>query len=45
MRSTRKAKKIKVIDGDYEPENFYRMAKGLEQCPEGGERCFWGVMS
>ena len=40
MRSTRKAKKIKVIDGDYEPENFYRMAKGLEQCPEGGERCF-----
>ena len=40
MRSTRKAKKIEVIDGDYEPENFYRMAKGLEQCPEGGERCF-----
>lgn len=31
---------IHIIDGDYEPEVFYRMAKGLEKCPEGGERCF-----
>lgn len=31
---------IKMIDGDYEPQEFYRVAKGLEQCPEGGERCF-----
>ena len=31
---------IEVIEGDYEPERFYEIAKGLEQCPEGGERCF-----
>lgn len=31
---------IKIIEGDYEPEHFYEIAKGLEQCPEGGERCF-----
>lgn len=31
---------IAVVEGDYEPERFYEIAKGLEQCPEGGERCF-----
>ena len=31
---------IKIIDGDYEPQEFYAIAKGLENCPEGGERCF-----
>lgn len=31
---------IEVIEGDYEPERFFDTAKGLEQCPEGGERCF-----
>lgn len=31
---------IEVIEGDYEPQLFYEMAKGMEQCPEGGERCF-----
>ena len=31
---------IDVIEGDYEPEVFYDMAAGLEECPEGGERCF-----
>lgn len=31
---------IAVIEGDYEPEVFYAAARGLEQCPEGGERCF-----
>lgn len=31
---------IAVVEGDYEPEAFYAAAKGLEQCPEGGERCF-----
>lgn len=31
---------IEVIEGDYEPDQFYRIAKGLEECPEGGERCF-----
>ncbi|MBD5476721.1 MAG: epoxyqueuosine reductase QueH [Lachnospiraceae bacterium] len=31
---------IEIVEGDYEPERFYEIAKGLEQCPEGGERCF-----
>ena len=31
---------IKIINGDYEPREFYKIAKGLETCPEGGERCF-----
>ncbi len=31
---------IEVVEGDYEPELFFDMAKGLEDCPEGGERCF-----
>lgn len=31
---------IDVLEGDYEPEAFYAIAKGLKQCPEGGERCF-----
>ena len=29
-----------VLEGPYEPERFYEMAKGLERVPEGGERCF-----
>lgn len=31
---------IAVMEGDYRPERFFEMAKGLENCPEGGERCF-----
>lgn len=31
---------IKIIEGDYDPARFYEISKGLEQCPEGGERCF-----
>ncbi len=31
---------IDIVEGDYEPESFFEIAKGLEQCPEGGERCF-----
>lgn len=34
------AYRIDVIEGDYEPARFFEMAKGLEDCPEGGERCF-----
>ena len=26
--------------GPYEPDEFFRIAKGLEKVPEGGERCF-----
>lgn len=31
---------IKIIDCDYEPDKFFEISKGLEDCPEGGERCF-----
>ncbi len=37
---TDRTSKIKIIEGDYEPDCFWKMAKGLENCPEGGERCF-----
>ena len=30
---------IKVMNGRYCPEEFYAMAKGLEDMPEGGSRC------
>ena len=30
---------VKLISGRYCPEEFYEMAKGLEQLDEGGERC------
>lgn len=36
----RKGYPIKVIEGDYDPSRFLDMAKGYEDCPEGGERCF-----
>lgn len=32
--------KINFIGGTYEPEKFDNIAKGLENVPEGGERCF-----
>jgi hypothetical protein len=31
---------IHIVEGDYDPARFFEIAKGLEQCPEGGERCF-----
>jgi len=31
---------IKFMQGIYEPDRFYQVAKGLEKAPEGGERCF-----
>lgn len=31
---------VLVIAGAYEPEKFYRMARGLEELPEGGRRCY-----
>ncbi len=30
---------IRLVKGDYRPELFYLAAKGLEQEPEGGQRC------
>lgn len=31
---------VELREGEYHPEDFYKMAKGLEDIPEGGERCF-----
>lgn len=30
---------IKIIEKDYEPNAFFDISKGLENMPEGGERC------
>ncbi len=31
---------VTFLNGEYEPKRFYEIAKGFEDCPEGGERCF-----
>ena len=31
---------IELLEGNYEPEKFLTMSKGLEVVPEGGERCY-----
>lgn len=31
---------IDVVEGDYDKTLFFDCVKGLENCPEGGERCF-----
>ena len=32
--------KISFVEGAYDTDKFYAMAKGMEHLPEGGERCF-----
>lgn len=34
------AKDVKVVEGKYVPEQFFSMAKGLEEEPERGGRCY-----
>lgn len=31
---------VQFVRGKYEPGRFFGIARGLEDCPEGGERCF-----
>lgn len=31
---------VEFIEGDYKPQDFYDITKGLESIPEGGKRCF-----
>lgn len=31
---------ISVVEGDYEPDVFFDRTRGMEDNPEGGERCF-----
>ena len=30
---------VKIIEGDYDPSLFYNATKGMEELPEGDERC------
>lgn len=30
---------IRIIEEEYDPQTFYTSIKGLEKCPEGGDRC------
>ncbi len=30
---------VEFVDSEYEPQRFFEIAKGLEDLPEGGERC------
>lgn len=39
MHSDLAARKIGFMEGDYNPKLWLDAVKGLEQCPEGGERC------
>lgn len=34
------ASNVKIIDGGYQPDIFFDMAKGLENLPERGKRCY-----
>lgn len=40
LREAPFASGIKIMESEYEPEKFFEIAKGLEDIPEGGERCF-----
>ena len=31
---------VSFLEGKYDPERFFEMTKGMENIPEGGERCF-----
>lgn len=31
---------VNFVEGKYDPASFFAVAKGLEDLPEGGERCF-----
>lgn len=31
---------VTFLAGTYEPDKFWQISRGLELCPEGGERCF-----
>lgn len=39
MNSSQRARKIEIMEGDYIPKDYYEAVKGLEDLPEGGERC------
>lgn len=34
------ARPVKLLEGRYDPSEFFDISRGLERIPEGGERCF-----
>ena len=39
MHSDESARKIGIIEGEYDPKEYFEAVKGYENIPEGGERC------
>ncbi|MCR5100783.1 MAG: epoxyqueuosine reductase QueH [Butyrivibrio sp.] len=39
MNSDENARMIELLEGIYNPSDYINAIKGLESCPEGGERC------
>ena len=39
MNSDSNARKISILEGDYDPKVFYEVTRGMEDLKEGGERC------
>ena len=39
MHSTGAAKRIDILEAPYDPDVWFRAVRGLEDCPEGGDRC------
>ena len=39
MHSTFAAKKIGILEAPYDPDAWFAAVRGLENCPEGGDRC------
>lgn len=40
LTALKTAHPVRLVEGVYEPADFYAAVKGLENEPEGGERCF-----
>ncbi len=39
IRKASRLKKLRLIEGSYEPERWFEVTRGLEKEPEGGRRC------
>ncbi len=39
LKEMKPARPVHLVEGSYRPEDFFAMAKGLEEVPERGERC------
>ena len=39
MHSTGAAHRIDILEAPYDPEDWFAAVRGLEACPEGGDRC------